>query len=105
MTIPASSFTCGVCGAAISPEVSLAGVTHSCAPALLKRIEALEAWRAEVTADLETIAAFSAAHSERTLRILRAMQEPPPTRCTCSYDESEEMTRHAPLCALHEAKR
>ena len=24
-------------------------------------------------------------------------------RCTCSYHESEEMTRHAPLCAITKA--
>jgi hypothetical protein len=24
------------------------------------------------------------------------------TLCTCSYEESEEMTRHAPLCAMKE---
>lgn len=26
-----------------------------------------------------------------------------PVRCTCSYEESEEMTSHAPLCAISEA--
>ena len=25
----------------------------------------------------------------------------PPKRCTCSYDDSDEMTSHAPLCSLN----
>lgn len=70
-----ANLTCGVCGAQLDER----GPHHcGCAPALLKRIEALEAWRAEVTAGLEAVAAFATEHHERTQRIVELASRPTP---------------------------
>ena len=63
--IPAGTITCGVCGAALDPLRALSWGVHSCAPALLKRIEALEAWRAGLEACLSDAAVVATEANER----------------------------------------
>lgn len=61
----------------------------------LRRIKA----ESELDALKATVASIEAAAEEiRRGAPATALLRRSPDRCTCSYDDSEEMTRHAPLC-------
>lgn len=40
---------------------------------------------------------------QHVLALKDVLKEARPALCTCSYDDSEEMTRHAPLCEFTKA--